>query len=330
MLTRRAAIAALPLLLATTRTYAQAFPIRSITIVVPYPPGGPVDALARVIARDAAAGLGQSIVVENRPGAAGTIGSAAVARAEPDGHTLVLGTNQTHATDQSLLKDCPYDAVKDFTPVAGLAVVQHVLVVRKDLPAQNIAELIALASNASAGKFEGKPGGLNYGSSGRGSASHLAAELFLKATGTKMTHVAFPGVAPVVNGMLSGYIDISFATLSSVLGQIQGGQIRALAIASATRAAALPEIKTLREQNVAGVEADAWFALFAPARTPAATIGRLYQAVAAAAGTDAMKSALATQGFTVALRSPTEVEAWLPGEVEKWAKVIRDAGIVLQ
>jgi tripartite-type tricarboxylate transporter receptor subunit TctC len=209
-------------------------------------------------------------------------------------------------------------------------VVQHVLVVRKDLPAQNVGELIALAKRASDGKVEGKTGGLNYGSSGRGSASHLAAELFLKTTGTAMTHVAFNGVAPVINGMLSGYIDISFATLSSVLGQIEGGQIRALAVASATRAAALPQAPTLREQNVAGVEADAWFALFAPAKTPAPVIDRLYQAVAKAAGAESTRSALGAQGFTVALRPPAEVAAWLPGEVEKWAKVIRDAGIVLQ
>jgi tripartite-type tricarboxylate transporter receptor subunit TctC len=328
MLTRRTAVAALSGLLVASRARAQTFPARTVTIVVPYPPGGPVDTLARVIARDAAPGLGQSIVVENRPGGAGTIGSAVVAHAEPDGHTLVLGTNQTHATDQSLLKNCPYDAVKDFTPVAGLAVVQHVLVVRPDLPAANVQELIALSQSAHGA--DGKQAGLNFGSSGVGSASHLAAALFAKVTGTKMSHVAFPGVAPLINGMLAGYIDASFATLSSVLGQIQGNKLRALAVASATRAAALPDVKTLREQGVDGVEADAWFALFAPAKTPDAAVERLYQAVSAAVNTDTVKSALSAQGFTVALRTPADVKAWLPGEVQKWASVIRDAGIVLQ
>jgi tripartite-type tricarboxylate transporter receptor subunit TctC len=321
MLTRRAAVAALPLLLAAAKARAQSFPTRAITIIVPYPPGGPVDLLARTIARDAGPALGQAIAVENRGGAAGVIGTSAVARAEPDGYTLSLGTNQTHATNQSLVKESP-DGVRDFTPVAGLAVIPHVLVVRKDLPAQNVAELIALSKT--------KPDGLNVGSSGRGSASHLAAELFAKTTGMTMTHLPFAGVAPMINGMLSGFVDASFATLSSVLGQIESGQIRALALASAARAAALPNLPTLREQGIQGVEADAWFALFAPAKTPAPVVDRLYQAVAGAAGTQAFKSALSAQGFAVALRPPAEVAAWLPGEVEKWAKVIRDAGIVLQ
>ncbi len=321
MFTRRAALAALPSLLAAAKAHAQSFPARPLTIIVPYPAGGPVDLLARTIARDAGPALGQAIAVENRGGGAGVIGTAAVARAEPDGYTLSLGTNQTHATNQSMIKDSP-DGVRDFTPVAGLAVIPHVLVVRKDLPAQNVTDLIALSKD--------KPDGLNVGSSGRGSASHLTAQLFAKAAGMKMTHLPFAGVAPVINGMLSGFVDASFATLSSVLGQIEGGQIRALALASATRAAALPNVPTLRELGVQGVEADAWFALFAPAKTPSPVIERLYQAVAGAARADAFKTALSAQGFTVALRPPADVAAWLPGEVEKWAKVIRDAGIVLQ
>ena len=321
MLTRRAALAALPSLLVAAKAGAQSFPARPITIVVPYPAGGPVDLLARTIARDAGPALGQTIAVENRGGGAGVIGTSAVAHAAPDGYTLSLGTNQTHATNQNLIKDSP-DGVRDFTPVAGLAVIPHVLVVRKDLPAQNVAELIALSKT--------KPDGLNVGSSGRGSASHLAAELFAKVTGMKMTHLPFAGVAPVINGMLGGFVDASFATLSSVLGQIEGGQLRALALASAARAPALPHVATLREQGIQGVEADAWFALFAPAKTPAPVIERLYEAVAAAAKADAFKTALAAQGFIVALRPPAEVAAWLPGEVEKWARVIRDAGIVLQ
>ncbi|MBV9955400.1 MAG: tripartite tricarboxylate transporter substrate binding protein [Pseudolabrys sp.] len=321
MLTRRSAIAALPVLLAATALRAQGFPTRPITIIVPYPAGGSVDLLARLVARDTQPLLGQTVTVENRGGAAGVVGTRAAAQAEPDGHTLILGTNQTHATNQSLVKDSP-DAVKDFTPVAGLGILQHVLVVRKDLAAQNVADLIALSKT--------KPGGLNIGSSGRGSASHLAAELFAKVTGMPMTHVPFAGVAPLVNGMMTGTIDASFATLSTVLGQVQSGEIRVLAVASATRATAIPNVPTLREQGVSGVEADAWFALFAPAKTPAAAVDRLYQAIAAAAAIDTFKSTLAAQGFTVALRPPAEMAAWLPGEVEKWAAVIRDAGITPQ
>src|SRR5436190_20323896 len=170
MLTRRTALTALAGLAATCRARAQSFPSRPITIVVPYPAGGPVDVTARLIAQSVGPALGQSITVDNRGGGAGVIGSVAVQHAEPDGHTLILGTNQTHATNQSLLKNCPYDAVKDFSPVANVCEIPHALVVRKALEANDVASLVAMA--------KAKPGALNYGSTGNGSASHLAAELF--------------------------------------------------------------------------------------------------------------------------------------------------------
>ena len=325
MLSRRSTLAALSgaaagLILRPAR--AQAFPSRTVTIVVPYPAGGPVDVVARLIAAEAAGDLGQSVVVDNRAGASGVIGSNAVARAEPDGHTIVLGTNQTHATNQSLLKNCPYDAVKDFSPVAGIADIPHMLVVRKDLAAASVGELVALA--------KAKPGALTYGSTGNGSASHLAAELFKTKAGVTALHVPFRGAAPMTTELIAGRLDFSFATLPSVIAHITSGDLRALGVASPRRAARLPEVPTLQEAEVSGVEADAWFALFAPAKTPPAAIERLHNAVAAALRKEGPQKALAAQGMTVAIKSPAEMSAILPDEVQKWAGVIKAANITIE
>jgi tripartite-type tricarboxylate transporter receptor subunit TctC len=324
MLNRRAVLtlAAAGTAMFAGRGHAQAFPSKSVTIVVPYPAGGPVDAVARLIANEAMADLGQAIVVDNRAGGSGVIGTVAVARAEPDGHTLVLGTNQTHATNESLLKNCPYRAVEDFTPVAGVADIPHVLVTRKDLGAVDAAALVALA--------KAKPGTLNYGSTGNGSASHLAGELFKVKTGISAQHVPFRGAAPMVQELLAGRIDYTFATLPSVLGQIESGDLKALAVASARRAERLANVPTLAEAGIAGVEADAWFALFAPAKTPAPAIQRLYQTVNAALLKEGSKAALARQGMTLALRPPADVAAWLLGEVKKWAEVIKAANVTVE
>ena len=322
MLTRRAALTALAGLFATRGARSQSFPSRTVSIVVPYPAGGPVDAMARLIAQMVAADLRQTMTVDNRSGGAGVIGSLAVARAEPDGHTLVLGTNQTHATNQSLLKNCPYEAVRDFAPVAGLSEIPHVLVARKTLRMDRVADLVTAA--------KAMPDNFYYGSTGVGSASHLAAELFKSRAGCDIRHVPFRGAAPMVTEMLAGRIDVSFATLPSVIAQIEAGALKALAVASARRAALLPQVATLAEFGIAGVEADAWFALFAPARTPPAVTGRLYAAISTALSAPPAHEAIARQGMTLSLRPPAEVAAWLPGEVSKWAAVIKAAGVVVE
>ena len=321
MLTRRATIAALAGLAAMRGARAQTFPSRPITIVVPYPAGGPVDVAARLIAQSTG-GLGQPITVDNRGGGAGLIGSVAVQHAEPDGHTLILGTNQTHATNQSLLKNWPFDAVKDFAAVAGIADIPHVLVVRHGLAADNVGALVALAKKT--------PGALNYASTGVGSASHLAAELFKTRAGVDLQHIPFRGAAPMTTELLAGRVDLTFATLPGVIGMIESGALRGLAVASANRAARLPNVPTLAEAGVSGVEADAWFALFAPAKTPAVIVDRLYNAVSAGLTTETASKAVAAQGMTLALRSPSELAAWLPGEVSKWAGVIKTAGVVVE
>jgi len=325
MLTRRAVLGALAGLAAVRGARAQVlsgvgFPNRPITIVVPYPPGGPVDVTARLMAQSVGNALGQPITVDNRGGAAGLVGSVAVQRANPDGHTLILGTNQTHATNQSILKNCPYDVVKDFAPVAGVADIPHVLVIRQGLDAPDPGALVALAKKS--------PGALNYASTGIGSASHLAAELFKVKAGVNLQHVPFRGAAPMTTELLAGRVDLTFATLPSVISYIDAGTLRALAVASAKRAARLPNVPTLAEAGIPGVEADAWFALFAPAKTPDAVIDQLYRAISAALSTDSAKQAIAQQGMTLALRTPAALAAWLPGEVTKWAAVIKAANIV--
>src|SRR5262245_49813463 len=323
MLTRRAAVAALAGLVAARAARAQAFPLRTVTIIVPYPAGGPVDVVARLIAQGASGELKQSVVVDNRGGGAGVIGSVAAARAEPDGHTLVLGTNQTHATNQSLNKNCPYDAVKDFAPVAGVAAMPHVLIVRNSLAVANVGELVAMA--------KAKPGSLNFGSTGIGSGGHLASELFKAKAGIDMMHVPFKGLSPMLTELLGDRIDLSIAPLPGLIGQqIEQKTVRALALASGQRVPQLPSVPTFAEAGVAGVEADAWSALFAPAKTPPAVIERLHRAVAAALSKDAVRSTMAKQGIPVALRTSAEIAAMLPGEVDKWAAVIKTANVVVE
>jgi tripartite-type tricarboxylate transporter receptor subunit TctC len=318
-LTRRAMLAGVAAAALPLPVRAQAFPSQPIRMVVPYPPAGPTDAFARIIANELQVANGWTVVVENKPGAAGALGTREVARAEPDGHIIVLGTNQTHATNGILLKEPGYDPVADFAPIAGLADLQHALIVRKDLPAKSVQELVALAKK--------EPGKLNYGSTGAGSASHLAMELFKVKTGTDMVHVAFRGAAPMATEIVAGRIDAAFSTLPSVLGLIQAGEIRAIAIASDNRAPQLPDVAVLKEQGVTGGEADAWLALFAPAKTPAATVGVLSSAVMAAIAKPDVAANATKQGMLVNVRAPAAFRAYQEAEVKKWAEVVRIAQV---
>lgn len=319
-MSRRTALGALAAAAAApTAVLAQAFPSRQIRIVVPYPPGGPTDALARIVGAEMQAVLGQAVIVENRPGASGAIGSREVAKADADGHTLVLGNNQTHATNSFLLKEPGYDPLTDFTPVAGLADLQHVLVVKNDLGAGTVAELVAIAKK--------DPGKLNYGSTGLGSGSHLAMELFKARTGTQMQHVPFRGAAPMAQEIAAGRIDVAFATLPSVLGQIEGNLMKGIAVASLARAPQLPGIPLLKEQGVTDGEADSWLALFAPGKTPQAALDTLSRAVLAALAKPDIKAKAVGQGIAVNVRSPADFKIYQKAEIERWSKVARDAGV---
>lgn len=322
MPTRRALLAATAaVLLAPTVAAGQEFPTKTIRIVVPYPAGGPTDALARLVAQDIAGPLGQPVIVENRAGAAGAIGTREVAKTEADGHTLVLGNNQTHATNAILMKEAGYDPIADFLPVAGLADLQHALVVSKDLGVTTVAALIALAKK--------DPGKLNYGSTGQGSGSHLTMELFKARTGTAMQHVPFTGAAPLSTEIVAGRIDVAFSTLSAVLGQIQGGSMIALAIASNVSAPQLPSVPLLKDQGVADSEGDSWLALFAPAKTPPASLEKLSGAVLAAMAKPALVEAATKLGIAVNVRGPEAFKAYHASEMQKWGDVVRIANVKL-
>jgi tripartite-type tricarboxylate transporter receptor subunit TctC len=303
----------------TLPAMAQEFPAKPISIIVPYPAGGPTDAIARIVAQDLSGTIGQNVVVDNRPGASGAVGTRAVARGEADGYSIVFGNNQTHGNNMFLLKEPGYDAVKDFAPLAGVGSFEHAFVVRKDLPVANIQELIALAKK--------EPGKLNYGSTGLGSGSHLSTELFMVRTGIRMTHVPFRGAAPLVQEMMGGRIDIANSTLPSVLAQIQSGDLKALAVASPARNASIPNVPTLREQGVTDADADSWAAFFAPAATPKPVLDKLSKAILASLNKPAVRDAIVKLGFTVNLRDPAAFAPYHAQEIRTWKEIIEAAGV---
>jgi tripartite-type tricarboxylate transporter receptor subunit TctC len=298
---------------------AETYPSRVIRMVVPYPAGGPTDVIARVMAEELGRSLGQNVIVENLAGASGAIGTRAVAKAEPDGYTIMLGNNQTHGNNMFLLANPGYDAVRDFAPLAGAGAFEHVFVVSNRLQVKTIPDLVALARK--------DPGKLNYGSTGLGSGSHLSTELFMVRTGTKMTHVPFRGAAPLVQELMAARIDVSNATLPSVLGQIQSGDVRAIAIASPQRTPSLPDVPTLREQGIADADAESWTAFFAPAAVPKPILDRIAGEMAAILGRPDVKERLAKLGFSVNAKNPEEFRAYHAREMQTWADVIRTVGL---
>ncbi|MCA3648227.1 MAG: tripartite tricarboxylate transporter substrate binding protein [Methylobacterium sp.] len=295
------------------------FPTRTITMVVAYPAGGPTDVIARIVAATIEEDLKQKVIVENRAGAAGSIGTRAVAQAEPDGHTITFGNNQTHGNNMLLMKQPGYDAIADFAPLAGAGAFPHALVVRNDLPAKNLQELIALAKR--------EPGKLNYGSTGNGSGSHLSTELLMRRVGIQMQHIPYQGAAPLVQDIIGGRIDVSLSTLPSVLKQIEAGQMRGIGVASIRRASQLPNMPTFREQGVSNADAESWAGFFAPAKTPAPVIDRLSRAIIKAMQTEAVSRKITDMGFALDIRPPAEFRAFLKQEMETWADVVKAIGL---
>jgi len=305
-----------------TPAAAQTYPSRVVKMVVPYPAGGPTDVIARIVAEELGRDLGQNVVVENLAGASGAVGTRTVAKAEPDGYTIIFGNNQTHGNNMFLLKEPGYDAVKDFAPLAGAGAFEHVFVVKNDLPARTIPELIALAKK--------DPGKLNYGSTGVGSGSHLATELFMTRTGIQMTHVPFRGAAPLVTDIMGGRIDVSNSTLPSVLGQFQAGQMRAIGIASPKRNPQAPEVPTIAESGFPGYEATSDFALLAPAGTPAPVLRKLAAATAATMKNPEVLERLRQNSIFPTVGTPEEWPAYFTAESAKWGDVIKTRGITLE
>jgi len=295
-----------------------AYPTKPIRLVVPFPPGGATDILAREVAKHLTDAWGQSVVVDNRPGAGGNIGSELVARSAPDGYTLEMGTVGTHAINASLYSKMPYDHVKDFVPVILVAGVPNVLEVNPSVPVNSVQELLAYA--------KANPGKLNFASSGSGTSIHLSGELFKVMAGVQMTHVPYKGSAPALSDLLGGQVQLMFDNLPPSLPQIKAGKLRALAVTSSTRAPALPDVPTVAEAGLPGFEASSWFGVLAPAGTPPAIVAKLNAEIAKWLTTPEAKEKLANVGANIASGTPEDFARHIQAETAKWAKVVKESG----
>jgi len=297
---------------------AQTYPDHPVRFVVPWAAGGGTDIFARVIGEKLHQSMGQPFVVENRAGASGNIGAAYVARATPDGYTIMLATI-TLATNPALYKNMEFDATKDFVPITLIAGVPHMLVVNPSVPAKNVKELIALAKQ--------KPGKLNYSSAGIGSPFHIAAELFKETADVNIVHVPYKGGGPAIMDAVGGQVDMSFANLVAVLPMVKSGQLRALAVTSAKRSGAAPDVPTMAEAGLPGYDFSSWFGVLAPAGTPLDIVVKLNKEVIKALEDPDVKKQLTEQGADLVASTPEQFEAYLKSETVKWGKVIRAAGI---
>jgi tripartite-type tricarboxylate transporter receptor subunit TctC len=311
--------AALLLLVSALPANAQDFPTRPVRLVVAFPPGGPTDFVARLLADKLKGILGQSVLVENKSGANAAIGADHVAKSEPDGYTLFFTTISAVVMNPHLRADLPYDPVRDFAPVTRLVLTKEVLVVNAKSPHKTAKDLVDLA--------KAKNGGLPMASTGVGSLPHLALELFQQTTGIKVVHVPYRGAAPAVTDLLGGQVEGVFLDLPVVMPQIIGGNLRALGTASAKRDEVLPDVPTLDEQGYRDVYADNWYALFAPARTPPAVIARLNSAFKAALGDAEVTRKLLAAGAVPAPTSPEELGDILRADFARWGKIIRERNI---
>jgi tripartite-type tricarboxylate transporter receptor subunit TctC len=299
------------------------YPTKPVRIVVPFPAGGTTDILARAVAQELTRSLGQSFVVENRAGAGGNIGADLVAKSAPDGYTLVMGTVGTHAINKSLYSKMPYDPQKDFAPVTLVAGVPNVMVVNTEkAAARNINTVADFIQYAKA-----RPGQLNMGSSGNGTSIHLAGELFKSMAGVYMTHFPFGGSSPALLSLMAGDMDVMFDNLPSSMPHIKSGKLKPLAVTSAQRSAALPDVPTVEQAaGLKGFEASSWFGLLAPAGTPPEIVNRIQQETAKALATPAMKERLAAQGAIPSGNTPAEFAKLIDAEIRKWAPVVKVSG----
>ena len=305
--------------LAAAASAADVYPAKPVRIVVPFPPGGPADALARTIGDKLQAAMGQPVVVDNRPGAGGNIGMELVAKSPPDGHTLALAPAGNLTVNPSLYRNVPYDVARDFAPVTVIAAVPNVLAINPQVPAKDVAELIAYA--------KANPGKLNFASPGAGSGAHLAGELFKSSAGVEMVHVPFNGIAPAVTAVVAGDVQVMFAAAPSAMPQVTAGKLRALGVASPKRMAAAPALPTLDESGLPGFDVTSWYSIVAPAATPPAVIERLQREIAKALELPDVKAKLAGLGAEAVGNTPADFSAMIRSETAKWGKIVRDANI---
>jgi tripartite-type tricarboxylate transporter receptor subunit TctC len=297
---------------------AQTYPERAVRIVVPQTPGGATDVLARAIGQRLGERWAQPVTIDNRGGAGGIIGTDLVAKAAPDGYTLLLTYAGSQAINQSLYRSLPFDSVKDFRTIATVAVVPFFLVVNPHVPAKDLAEFIALARQL--------PGQIRYASSGNGSVNHLLGEMLANATGIRLVHVAYKGVAPALTDLMSGQVEAGFASVPSVIQQIRSGSVRALAISSRSRSPVAPDVPTIAEAAVPGFDVDPWWGILGPARLPDAVVAKINRDVGAILATDDMRAFLRTQGAEPLVSTPESFEALLDSDVAKWAEIVKRSG----
>ena len=303
-------------------SYADNYPSRPIRLVVPFPPGGVADPVARMIGDKVSKSLGQSVVVDNRPGGAGIIGAEIVKQAPADVYTLFMGHAGTHAVNPSLYPNLPYDPVRDFQPITLMMSTSHVLVVPLESPAKSVNELAALAKS--------RPEGLTFASQSIGTGGHLLGEMFKVRTGSNLQHVPYKGSAPALADLMAGRVDLFFDAVITAAPQIKAGKIRALATASKRRASIIPQVPTMTEAGYPGIELDFWFALFAPAGTPPDVVHKLNEEFAKALHSPEVSARFIEQGLDIVTGTPEELAALIRTDTERFGKVVREAGVKVE
>ncbi|MGZ9005480.1 MAG: Bug family tripartite tricarboxylate transporter substrate binding protein [Burkholderiales bacterium] len=295
-----------------------AYPARPIRFIVPFTPGGSGDIFARPVAQKMSEAMGQQVVVENRPGSGGVIGTEAAAKAAPDGYTIMMGLTANVAMNPSLYPKLPYDPLRDFAPVTLVAAAPYVLVVPPSLPARNVKELIALARP--------KPGDLAYASLGSGSMGHLSGELFASMAGVKLLHVPYKTLGQLIPDLISGQVQLFFLGVASAQPHVRSGKLRAVAVSGAKRSPALPQVPTVSESGVKGFEVTGWYGVFVPAGTPPELIARLHKEIVRALAMPDVRERLSSEGAELVGNSPREFDAFVRSELVKWAKVVKLSG----
>ena len=320
---RRHALRALAasLALCAGSALAQAWPARPVTLIVPFPPGGTTDVLARALAESLRESLGQPVVVESKPGAGATIGADFVAKAKPDGYTLLVGAVH-HTIASSVYRKLPYDFQKDLTPITTIAMVPNVLVVNAETPAKSVKDLVAM--------MKAQPGKMNFGSNGNGTAQHLIGAQFQQTTGTQMTHVPYRGSGPLTTDLLAGHVSMSFDTITPVLPHIRSGKLRPLAVTTAKRSSALPDVPTLAESGLAGFNIGTWFGVLAPAATPREIVTRLNTEMVKIIRSPEFGKRMAEIGAEPIGDSTEQMGRTIREETEKFAKLVKEANVTIE